>query len=95
MAGEPMALKGFDFVVRRSNGPRVWIRQVETPPCGGVNVVAADYSDPPARDERGRTVYGQISLDEQVRVIGLSQLFHCGGDTCSIRAQYKVVPRMQ
>ena len=57
-------------------------------------VVAADYSEPPARDERGRLMYGKISMDEQVRVIGISQDFYCSGDTCSVRAQYKVVPRM-
>ena len=41
-----------------------------------------------------RLMYGKISMDEQVRVICLSQSFYCSGDTCSVRAQYKVVPRM-
>ena len=77
MAGEPVDLKGFDFRVRRSNGPRVWIREIDlnAPTGGGVMVVAADYSEPPARDEWGLVVNGRISLDEQVRVIGLRQPF--------------------
>ena len=84
LAGVPVAMRGFDSAVRRSNGPRIAIRQVEH----GLDVVAEDYSDPAALDERGGLVYGRISLDEQVQVIGLSR-----PSIFNIDKQYKVIPR--